>query len=107
MGLIARIIEAEGITTVVYSLSKELTQAVGVPRAIYVKWPLGHPLGEPGRAVQQRTMLFLGFQLAQTATEPGTFLEPGFRWKRETYQEPPWEQLSGVGSRRLLTSTGL
>lgn len=106
MGLIARIIESEGISTVVFSLSKELTLAVGVPRAVYVKWPLGHPLGEPGKPQQQRTMLFLGLQLAQTATGPGALVEPGFRWKREQYQEPDWQSLTQTTLQKALQENG-
>ncbi len=99
MGLIARAIEAVGIPTVTISIAKDLTLAVGVPRAIFVKWPLGHPLGEPHNPAQQRTMIFLALRLLLEAQEPGILLEPGFRWRREQYAEPDWDQLrSGPGS---------
>ena len=99
MGLIARAIEAVGIPTVTISIAKDLTLAVGVPRAIFVKWPLGHPLGEPHNPAQQRTMIFLALRLLQEAQEPGVLQEPGFRWRREEYAEPDWSQLrSGPGA---------
>jgi hypothetical protein len=93
VGLIARAIEAVGIATVSISLAKDLTVAVGVPRALFVKWPLGHPLGEPHHATQQRTLIFAALQLLITATQPGQLIEPGYRWKRETYGEPDWRLL--------------
>ncbi len=93
MGLIARAIEAVGIPTVSISIAKDLTLAVGAPRAVFVKWPLGHPLGEPHNPAQQRTMIFLALRLLLEAQEPGVLLEPGFRWRRETYTEPDWSQL--------------
>ncbi|MCB0115375.1 MAG: hypothetical protein KDD84_14850 [Caldilineaceae bacterium] len=93
MGLIARSIEAAGIPTVVISITRDLTEAVGVPRAVFVKWPLGHPLGEADAAAQQRTMIFEGLRLLVTADEPGVIHEPGFRWRRETYTEPEWSTL--------------
>ena len=93
MGLIARAIEAVGIATVSISLTKELTAAVGVPRAVFVKWPLGHPLGEPNRSAQQRTLIFAALRLLLDAQAPGIIAEPGYRWKRETYTEPDWSQL--------------
>lgn len=93
MGLIARAIESVGIPTVSLSLAKELTEAVGTPRAVFVKWPLGHPLGEPHNAAQQRTMIFTALQALQSAEAPGHIAEPGFRWRREQYSEPVWERL--------------
>lgn len=93
MGLIARVVEAAGIATVSFSLTKDLTRAVGVPRSVFVKWPLGHPLGEPGNAAQQRTLIFDALRLLQTAKTPGQMLEPSYRWRRESYGEPDWSLL--------------
>jgi hypothetical protein len=93
VGLIARAIEAAGIPTTAISITKELTESVGVPRAVFVKWPLGHPMGEPNNPLQQRTLIFDALKLLKEATKPGLIVEPGYRWKRETYQEPDWEQL--------------
>lgn len=94
MGLIARALERAGIATVSISIAKELTEAVGVPRAVFVKWPLGHPLGEPDSGAQQRTMIFAALQLLIEAKEPGLMREPGYRWRRESYTEPDWAKLS-------------
>ncbi len=93
MGLIARAIEQIGIPTVSISITKDLTEAVGIPRAIFVKWPLGHPLGERGHAVQQKTMIFDALCLLREAEEAGIIREPGYRWRRETYAEPDFTQL--------------
>jgi hypothetical protein len=93
VGLIARRIEAAGIPTVSISLAKDLTEAVGVPRAVFVKWPLGHPLGERHQPAQQRTIIFAALRLLLDAKTPGAIVEPGYRWKRVTYAEPDWAQL--------------
>jgi D-proline reductase (dithiol) PrdB len=94
VGLIARIVEAAGIPTVSISLTRELTLSVGTPRAVFLKWPLGHPLGEPGHPAQQRTVIYSALHTLLTAQEPGTLVEPGFRWRREEYAEPVWDTLS-------------
>jgi hypothetical protein len=94
VGLIARVVEAAGIPTVCLSLTKDLTAAVGVPRALFVKWPLGHPLGEPHNVLQQRTLIYDALQLLLTAQQPGIIAEPGYRWRRERYLEPEWSKLS-------------
>lgn len=94
MGLIARAIERTGIPTVSISITKDLTEAVGIPRAVFVKWPLGHPLGERGNATQQRTMIFDALRLLVEANEPGIIREPGYRWRRETYAEPNFGEVA-------------
>ena len=94
MGLIARSLEAAGIPTVAISITKDLTESVGVPRAVFVKWPLGHPLGEAGAALQQRTLIFEALRLLVTATAPGIIHEPGYRWRRQEYTEPVWDELN-------------
>jgi D-proline reductase (dithiol) PrdB len=96
VGLIARSIEAAGIPTVVISITRDLTEAVGAPRAVFVKWPLGHPLGEADNAAQQRTLIFDALRLLVNATEPGIIHDPGYRWRREDYSEPDWGALRGV-----------
>lgn len=93
MGLIARAIERVGIPTVSISITKDLTEAVGVPRAVFVKWPLGHPVGEPTNGAQQRTLIFDALHLLKTAQTPGVIAEPGYRWRREQYAEPVWTNL--------------
>lgn len=94
MGLIARAIEGIGIPTVAISLTKDLTLSVGVPRAVFVRWPLGRPLGEPDNRSQHRAVIFAALRLLVSAQEPGTLEEPGFRWRRENYGEPDWSQLN-------------
>ena len=94
MGLIARALERAGIATVSISIAKDLTEAVGVPRTVFVKWPLGHPLGEPGNNAQQRTMIFGALQLLIEAETAGIIREPGYRWRRESYTEPDWGALT-------------
>lgn len=85
MGLIARIIEAAGIPTVAVIGLKEIAAKVRPPRTIHLKWPFGHPLGEPGHRAQQLTVVHYALQSLYTISEPGTILEPGWRWRREQY----------------------
>ena len=86
MGLVARAVEAVGIPTVSVSIVKEITLQVRPPRAVFLHWPLGHPLGEPGRPAQQRQVLLDALGLLETATGPGALLEPGYPWKRHRYE---------------------
>jgi len=50
-----------------------------------LKWPFGHPLGEPFHIAQQRTVLAEAFQALYAMHEPGTITDIPLRWKREKY----------------------
>jgi hypothetical protein len=65
-----------------------------VPRAVFLHWPLGHPLGEPHNRLQQETVLFHALRLLVEGDEPGILAEPGLRWRREKYVEPDWATLT-------------
>lgn len=97
MGLVARAIEAAGIPTVALSIVREITEKCPPPRALFLRFPFGHALGEPGNVNQQFTILYLAFQLLFSATAPGTIKDGGLRWRRETYQPPDWEAFSRLG----------
>ncbi|MCZ7582162.1 MAG: hypothetical protein M5R36_01850 [Deltaproteobacteria bacterium] len=70
-------------------INREIVYRVRPPRAIFLKWPFGHPLGEPDNLPQQRRVLQDALDLAASATEP-TIVELGYRWRRERYVDP-WE----------------
>ena len=85
MGLVQRAIEAAGLPTVGITLQKEITRKVKPPRALYLRYPFGHPMGEAFAKAQQRTILLDALTALETVTEPGTILEPGYRWKRHQF----------------------
>jgi len=47
VGVIAREIEAAGVATTSISMVREHTEQVKPPRALFVPFPFGHPLGKP------------------------------------------------------------
>lgn len=57
------------------------------PRAVFVRWPFGHALGEPFNRVQQRTIIHAALA-ALYHGEPGALIELPYRWRRERYVEP-------------------
>ena len=91
MGLVQREIEKAGIPTVGVSIVREYTEKVQPPRTVYIKWPFGHPLGEPGNIKQQRTVILEAFRVLYEAVSPGEIVDLPFRWRRhdyESYEEP-------------------
>lgn len=91
MGLVARAIEAAGIPTIALSIVKEITEKTPPPRALYMRFPFGHALGEPANRAQQLAIVLRAFQLLFTATAPGTIVDSGYLWRREKYVLPDWE----------------
>ena len=87
MGLLAREVEAAGVTTVGLALVREVAVAAHAPRLLFVHWPFGHALGEPGRVEQQRTVLRDMLSMARRAPRPGLVVDLPYRWRRESY--PP------------------
>jgi hypothetical protein len=85
VGLIQREIESRGIPTISISIVREYTEKVKPPRSIFLKWPLGHPLGEPFHIAQQRAVLQKAFDALTTIQTPGTIIDVPWRWRRENY----------------------
>lgn len=83
VGLIQRAIEAAGIPTVAISIVRRFTEETGSPRAVFVKWPMGHPLGEPGRVDQQMIILKRALAALETIRTPGTIIDLPYRWKMD------------------------
>jgi len=55
------------------------------PRALFLRWPFGHPLGEPGNVAQQMTIIRDAFKYLKDINEPGAIIDLPYRWKREKY----------------------
>ena len=91
MGLIQRTIEQAGIPTIGISIVRQYTEQVRPPRSVYLHWPFGHPLGEPGNVRQQRAVLFEAFKALYAIATPGEVVDLPFPWRRfdyTSYREP-------------------
>lgn len=87
VGLVQNIVEARGIATISITVRPEITWGVGVPRAAYVRFPTGAPLGEPGQNWQHRTILKGVLDVLAEAEEPRTMVELPYRWRRMKPEE--------------------
>ncbi len=80
MGLVARHLEANGIPTVVVGSARDILERCGVPRSLFVDFPLGNPCGRPYDPAMQREIALEALDLLETATAPRSLRETGFRW---------------------------
>lgn len=87
MGLIQREIEKAGIATVGISIVRDYTEKVKPPRTVALRWPFGHPLGEPGKVLQQKVVVMAALRALYQIKTPGEIIDLPFRWRRESYSE--------------------
>ena len=80
MGLIQRAIEQRGVPTVSVTVARDVTEAIKVPRALFVPWPMGHHFGAPFHRDLQRRIILAALTLLEEATEPGTIRDLPIKW---------------------------
>jgi hypothetical protein len=87
VGLIQREIEKAGIPTIGVSIVRKYSETVKPPRTIFLKWPFGHPFGEPFNAAQQRVVLAEALRALYKIQEQGEIIDMPYRWRRERYDD--------------------
>jgi hypothetical protein len=65
VGLIQGALEEAGIASVSLTLLEEVTRKVKPPRALFVPFPFGYPLGKPHESTLQRRVILESFELLQ------------------------------------------
>lgn len=80
MSLVARVLEAGGISTVTYTNARDIAASVGNPRQIFLNYPLGNPAGRPHDADNQRDVLRVGLKLLEEADKPGIIVDLPYVW---------------------------
>jgi len=70
VGALAHYLEDEGIPTTQISLIREHTRIIRPPRALWVPFELGRPLGAPGNPAFQRRVLLAALELLDAPEGP-------------------------------------
>ena len=83
MSLVARVLEAGGISTVTYTNARDIGASAGNPRQIFLNYPLGNPAGRPHDAENQRSVLRAGLTLLEDAEKPGIIVDLPYTWSAE------------------------
>jgi hypothetical protein len=82
--VLARVLEENGLSTVIVTMMPFWAEKIGVPRTLAVEFPFGHTLGQPHNAVQQMRVIREALDLLGNAKEAGTI-----RHSSETWPVPP------------------
>lgn len=96
LALVARILEAAGIATVLMGCARDVVEYCGVPRFLFSDFPLGHSAGKPHDPASQANTLALALALLRTAVAPRTTVQSPERWAAD----PAWK-LDYANPRRL------
>ncbi len=67
------------------TVSRDVTNGIKPPRAVYVRFLFGFAFGEPFAQDQQLTIVEDALAALEAITKPGTLIELPYRWKRENY----------------------
>jgi D-proline reductase (dithiol) PrdB len=84
VGLVARVVEAAGISTVTLNMIWPYQKIVGMPRVAAIEHPFGRPFGDVGDAATQRAVLLAALRVLESAREAGHVEHLPFVW-----HEPP------------------
>jgi hypothetical protein len=83
VGLVARVIEAEGIPTVTLNMIWTYQRLIGMPRVAAIEHPFGRPYGDVDDAETQRAVLLAALRIAEEATTPGHVEPLPFVWHED------------------------
>jgi len=87
--VLARWIEAAGLSTVVVTMMPSVAEERRAPRIVGVEFPFGHAFGMPGDTAMQRRVLALGLRVLAGAASFGTRVDLDVEWPvplREAYR---------------------
>lgn len=87
MGLLQRVFDQAGLSTISLTLVKEITQQVKPSRALFVEHPFGFTFGNLGERDLQRRILLDCFQAAVHVTIPGTIADLPYHWTHDNLRE--------------------
>jgi len=87
VSLAARMLEENGISTIVMGCAKDIVEYVGVPRFLFSDFPLGNAAGRPNDLVSQAFTFDLALSVLETAPAPRTTVLSPLAWTAS----PDWK----------------
>jgi D-proline reductase (dithiol) PrdB len=83
VSLVARHLEANGISTVVMGCAKDIVEHAAVPRFLFSDFPLGNSAGKPHDPDSQAFTLELALRLLESAPAAQTTVQSPLRWSAD------------------------
>ena len=73
--------------TVVVGSALDIVEACGVPRMLFVDFPLGNPCGKPFDRDMQRAIVEQALSLLEQATKPDMIVDAPFAWETHEWRD--------------------
>jgi D-proline reductase (dithiol) PrdB len=101
ISLVARHLEANGISTVVMGCAKDIVEHAAVPRFLFSDFPLGNSAGKPHDACSQAFTLELALRVLETAPAAKTTVQSPLRWSRDASWKRDYNNVASLSADEL------
>ena len=101
ISLVARHLEANGISTVVMGCAKDIVEHAAVPRFLFSDFPLGNAAGKPHDPASQAFTLELALRVLEAAPDPQTTVQSPQRWNADAAWKRDYSNASALSAEDL------
>jgi D-proline reductase (dithiol) PrdB len=101
ISLVARHLEANGISTVVMGCAKDIVEHAAVPRFLFSDFPLGNSAGKPQDPASQAQTLELALRVLETAPGPQTTVQSPLRWRADAVWKRDYNNVALLSTEEL------
>jgi D-proline reductase (dithiol) PrdB len=101
VSLVARHLEANGISTVVMGCAKDIVEHAGVPRFLFSDFPLGNSAGKPHDPESQAFTLELALRVLESSPAPQTTVQSPLRWSADASWKRDYNNVAMLGTEEL------
>jgi len=101
ISLVARHLEANGISTVVMGCAKDIVEHAAVPRFLFSDFPLGNSAGKPHDPASQAFTLELALRVLETAPGPQTTVQSPLRWSSDAAWKRDYNNVALLSAEEL------
>ncbi|WP_213742096.1 glycine/sarcosine/betaine reductase selenoprotein B family protein [Bradyrhizobium sp. dw_411] len=101
ISLVARHLEANGISTVVMGCAKDIVEHAAVPRFLFSDFPLGNSAGKPQDPVSQARTIELALRVLETAPGPQTTVQSPLRWRADAAWKRDYNNIALLSAEEL------
>ncbi len=99
--LLARYLEAAGISTVVMGAAKDIVEYCGVPRLLFSDFPLGNAAAKPNDVSSQDVNFELAMRLLESAPAPRTTVQSPLLWSVDPSWKLDYSNLDRLSSQEI------
>ncbi|HLX17822.1 MAG TPA: glycine/sarcosine/betaine reductase selenoprotein B family protein [Bradyrhizobium sp.] len=101
VSLVARHLEANGISTVVMGCAKDIVEQAAVPRFLFSDFPLGNSAGKPRDAASQAFTLELALRVLEAAPAAQTTVQSPLRWSADAAWKRDYDNVAALSGEEL------